>query len=261
MTSFIGRVGGKHFESIRIVNLFPQTFGDFYEPFLGAGHVFFRTYKLYGEGHSYILSDTDEHLVLLWTALQKTPELYVDEFVHLCNTHSKSRYYLRLERYEDTLDPALFWYLSRATYSSKPPLHHRVPVSDRSREVGNLIYMSRGSSVVRQVCALSSMSEVYVSCCDYEQSVSTASAGDVVFLDPPYSGASITYGLPCAFNQERLANCATSLADRGVHVYVTNYLTDETKFLYDEFNVMHLVDSQGYRLKRRPVPEVVFHNQ
>ena len=241
--------------------MFPETFGDFYEPFLGAGHVFSRMYKSHGEGHSYVLSDTDEDLVLMWAALQKTPELYIDEFVHLCNTHSKERYYLRLERYEDTGDPALFWYVSRATYASKPPLSHRLPVGDRSSEFSNLLHMSRDSSVVRSVHTLSSTLEVYIACCDYEQSVITASAGDLVFLDPPYSGTSISYGLSCPFDQGRLARCAVSLADQGVYVYATNYLTDETKRLYREFNMTHLVDSQSYRLKRRKIPEVVFHNQ
>lgn len=37
-----GRMGGKRLLALRIINLFPDNYDVFVEPFLGAGNIFFR---------------------------------------------------------------------------------------------------------------------------------------------------------------------------------------------------------------------------
>src|SRR5665213_2958163 len=74
--------------------------------------------------------------------------------------------------------------------------------------------------------------------------VAGARAGDLVYLDPPYTVAHGKNGfvhynanLFSWDDQERLARCAVRLADRGCHVLVSNADHDSIRNLYKTFTV------------------------
>lgn len=100
--------------------------------------------------------------------------------------------------------------------------------------------------------------DITISNGDYENALSTADAGDFVFLDPPYSRPKATTFINYNADtfkdaaQERLAAVYRELDARGVLLMETNYDTPETRRLYDGFefipirNRTHIASSDNY---------------
>lgn len=88
--------------------------------------------------------------------------------------------------------------------------------------------------------------ELTITSRDYSAALTTAGAGDFVFLDPPYSRPTATTFInynAATFKdgeQERLAAVFRGLDAKGVHLLETNYDTSETRRLYDGFEFIPL---------------------
>jgi DNA adenine methylase len=105
---------------------------------------------------------------------------------------------------------------------------------------------------------------------DFEDAVRTATEGDFIYMDPPYTVAHSNNGF-VKYNakiftwsdQERLAKVAHELVARGCHVAVSNADHESIHSLYKGFALTKIERYSVIAAStafRRPVAECVFHN-
>ena len=178
--AFIRWAGGKRwfipeFKSI-IQNL---DFKEYYEPFLGGASIFFSL----PEGHLAHLSDINGDLITMYKAVQANPEAVISRLQLL--PIGKDAYY-EIRSWEPDKGDAIsiaarFLYLN----------HHSFNGIYRENAHGkyNVPYGYRQSKFDfdRIRWASNKLKDAVISKNDFGQAVCDVKAGDLVFLDPPYS--------------------------------------------------------------------------
>lgn len=166
----------------------------YYEPFVGGGAMLpFRP------SPSAVAGDIVVELINLWKAIRETPELTADEYeIRWKRLQAKGHtaYYAIRDSFNVTHNPHDLLFLSRTCVNGlirfnrkgefNNSLHHTRPgiAPARLRKV-----MHKWSQVVQDVEFIAA---------DYRQTLTSVSANDLVFLDPPYAGTKGRY-LPIDF--------------------------------------------------------------
>ena len=89
---FLKWAGGKLQLIEQFKNLFPHTFNNYYEPFIGSGAVFFYL-KSNLKLNKVILSDTNEELINCFVAVRDEPSELIELLSNHRKKHSKEYYY------------------------------------------------------------------------------------------------------------------------------------------------------------------------
>ncbi len=90
---------------------------------------------------------------------------------------------------------------------------------------------------IRECSRALALTELF--CCDFEERLKAAVAGDFVYLDPPYDNSFTAYTSGGFFrtDQKRLADACKSLNARGVQFMLSNSDTVFIRDLYKDFNI------------------------
>jgi len=242
---FLRWAGGKSRIVRHLLTCVPKRFAGYWEPFLGAGALFFALQP--DQAH---LSDSNSALISCFRDVLDRPNLlhrYLRS--HLAHT-SEDHYYRVRDTYNHTArtsvaQSARFLYLNRAGFNGiyrvnkegeyNVPYGHKEPPPAPSRQA------LREASTALQQATL----------CDdsYERVLSNSSIRetDFVYLDPPYPPMSLT----SKFNhytasrftwkdQVEVARYANVLRARGCFVMISNAGIQEIRDLYDDWYIHHL---------------------
>lgn len=258
---FLRWAGGKRWATPAILRLTPDCIGTYFEPFLGGGAMLFAL-----QPRRASVSDLNDDLVTTYATVRDHPEDVIEGLLGLgCDR----RTFGRVKRSEPraSVDRAVrLIYLNRASWNGlyrvnssgqfNVPYGRRRPFTDSD------------AGVIRMASRV--LQPVSISQGDFETSVTAAGAGDLVFLDPPYT---VTHGdngfllynenIFSWADQERLARVARSLAERGVHVVVTNASHSSILDLYQDFRVLPLYRNSILAAdpnRRREVSELLITN-
>ena len=265
---FLRWAGGKNRLVKFLMEFIPSDFSTdntYYEPFLGAGNLFFRK-----KPKNAILSDLNKELIESYQAIQKHPELvhkYLDQ--HLSKT-CKEYYYKKRDEYNNSKSSikkaALFIYLNKTSFNGiwrvnnkgeyNVPYGYKEPPSLPSKN--ELLNISK------------SLENTILSHKDYKESVNKADFGDFIYFDPPYpplNGTSyFTHYTKDRFTKEdhsELASLAKMLNERGCLIMISNAdipfirsLYEESFYIYD-LKVTRWIRTDGKRYK---VGEVIITN-
>ncbi|MFR9652123.1 MAG: Dam family site-specific DNA-(adenine-N6)-methyltransferase [Rikenellaceae bacterium] len=208
-------IGNKQKMASEIVKHFPDTYGTFYEPFLGSGAITATLSPRRGIG-----SDIFKPLMDIWTQLKDDPN-------ELVNWYGERRERIGIETKEDVYKSVLqsfntqqngadFLFLSRACYggiirfrkkdgymSTPCGAHTPIPVEKFRRNVEE--WQSR-------------MRNVSFHNVDYKEMFDNAKCGDLIYCDPPYSHSqSILYGAQ-SFDLNTLFTKIDEAKSKGVRV-------------------------------------------
>ena len=232
---FLRWAGGKRWlaKSVSPIlkQLLQKTDGTYIEPFLGAGAMFFGLAPQRAR-----LSDSNAALIATYQTIAKSAR-DVEQLVAGYLVSAESYYALREVEPVDSIEAAArFIFLNRTCYGGlyRENLSGKfnVPYGGGSRTPAKVL---REALITRAQFALRG---VRLSCCDFEQAIADARAGDIVYCDPTYSNVSRSafdrYGATL-FNwqdQERLAFCAEQAMLRGATVLVSNGSFDDLFDLY-----------------------------
>ena len=177
---------------MEITSYFPDTFNNYFEPFLGSGAILATVNPKKGFG-----SDTFLPLIEIWQQLSKNPLGLIGWYAERRNcigVETKEEVYKRvLKSYNSNPNGADFLFLTRACYggivrfrksdgymSTPCGVHTPIPVESFSKRVFD--WHERIKNVDFQRC-------------DYKEAFKNAKAGDLIYCDPPYSHSqSILYG-------------------------------------------------------------------
>lgn len=234
---FLKWAGGKTQLLPEILRRFPPVFRRYHEPFLGGGAVFFAL----GPSRA-SLSDINGDLVATYTAIRDNVEAVIEELEQ--HEASEQHYYevraWQPERLAQTDRAARTIFLNRTCFNGLYRVNKKgqfnVPFGRHTNPtICNAENLRLVSLALRNV--------------EIEQrDVFTLGArvqrGDLVYFDPPYDPvsktASFTSYAKGGFGdeeQERLARLFGDLANKGVHVVLSNSDTPFIRSLYKDFRI------------------------
>jgi len=260
---FLKWAGGKRSLVPALTALLPASYGDYYEPFLGGGAVFFAL----GPARAF-LNDANEELINCYAVVRDR----LDELLGALAEHRNTEEHYQRVRAQRPADldevarAARLVFLNRTCFNglyrvnrhgefNTPYGHYRKPTLVPEKSL-------RDASAALQGVGLTAVG--------YRDACATATAGDLVYLDPPYVPA----GGHADFRRyhreqfreddhEELATLFKELDARGCHVRLSNAHTPFVLDLYADWTIHEVttrrpINSDGAR--RGPVREVVVAN-
>ena len=191
---FVKWAGGKR-QLIPILNEnLPETFGTYYEPFLGGGALLFHILTE-RNGQKCNISDLNSDLVLAYTTIRDR----IDELISSLKNHernyqkdSKSYYY----SVRDTNPRSEIEKTSRLLFLNRTCFNGLYRVNSKGKFNVPLGKYTNPNIVneenLRSVSDLFQSSRVSIKCRDFEAVLRDAKKGDLVYFDPPYQPVSET---------------------------------------------------------------------
>ena len=225
---FLKWAGGKRYLDL---SAYLPTYQRYHEPFLGSGAIFFRHIA----PNSAFLSDRNPVLVTTFTVVRDNPELLLDLLKKYKEKHSTEfYYYIRSQHHlTDQVEiAARMIYLNRTCfnglYRENSKGEFNVPIGKYKNP---LIY----NPELIFSCS-ESLQNATINCLSYEQAIKNATAGDLVYADPPYWGTFTQY---CKFNfteedQVKLKDVILLKIKEGVSFIISNSDFEFTRDLYKE---------------------------
>src|SRR5262245_50744242 len=188
MDPFLPWPGSKQKCSRAIIETFPETFGTYFEPFLGSGSIFFamnNTLSLRRFQRAR-LSDTNAKLIHCWRSVMERPE-HVKKMLGHCLERNNAEFYAAMRSQMD--NPSVFIYCMRAGFSSmyRENLKGEFNVPWRKQD-----FEVNGRRISYDVEHLDVCSRymheknVELSVAPWIDAIHDVKRGDVVYFDPPY---------------------------------------------------------------------------
>lgn len=254
--------GGKRWLAPQLVDVLScLPFGRYYEPFCGGAALFFQLAPKRAT-----LSDTNRDLINCYKQIRDDPEAVIAALRRHKNT---KRYYYAIRGTRprcDSTRAARVIYLTTLAFNGIYRVNLRgefnVPYGYKKYVTPCDAERIRGASK-RLQCA-----RLVVG--DFEDVAANAVANDLLYLDPPYTVAHGNNGF-LKYNEKilqwedqlRLACVATSAAERGCWVIVSNADHPSVRTLYTHFTCERIDRASimaASAANRRNVTESIFHN-
>jgi DNA adenine methylase len=231
VSPFLKWPGGKRWFISRYSSLLPTRFNTYFEPFLGAGSVFFHLKPPYA-----VLGDVNADVVDLYRAVAWRRISFEIRLQEHQERHGKRYYYdvrrqvpqALVERAARTL------YLNRTSFNGMYRVNQagefNVPKGVKTKVVMDTDDFVAAAKLLRSA-------KIRVS--DFEPLIDEASARDLVFADPPYVVGHNNNGF-VKYNEKlfkwddqiRLANALNRARKRKVKIVATNAAHADVEQLY-----------------------------
>jgi DNA adenine methylase len=234
---FLKWAGGKQQFLFRFSNLIPEFSGQYIEPFLGSGAVFFYIMRTQPRPPVARLGDTNRTLIRCFEAVRDRPHEVYESLEAMQAQYSaaadKERYYYSLREGQNAIhpksDPAVFIFINRTCWNGL----YRV---NREGKFNVPYGAPKGERVIPSeedlLNAAAALTQARVRATKWENTISGARQGDFVFLDPPYYSDLMQEDRRRATKYQkqhfsieshaRLADAVARLAERGVSLLLTN---------------------------------------
>jgi DNA adenine methylase len=254
--------GGKRKLLQHLTRRIPGEYGRYFEPFIGGGALFFAI-----QPQEAVIADLNCDLIECYTQIRDHPEGIIE---YLAGQQGSEEWYYRV-RTSVPSDPielaGRLIYLLTLSFNG---IHRTNQKGEFNVPYGHRPHLHPiASSRIRRVSEI--LQQATLRSGDFAASVADAAAGDVVYLDPPYTVAHGQNGF-LRYNarifswhdQGRLAEAAHQLAQRGCHVIISNADHPSISDLYPGFRVTrverHSSIAAGCEY-RRLVTECIFYNE
>ena len=261
---FLRWAGGKNWLVSLLAELVDvDSYGSYFEPFLGGGSVFF---ELYPKGEVF-LSDTNEDLISTYQAVKSSPNEVWAILSSYQNTESE--YYSI--RALDPIDPieraARFIYLNHTSFNGLYRVNragkYNVPYGKRK----NIPYNESG------ILACSDrLQNASLTVGDFADVLQGVKKGDFVYLDPPYVVAKDVNGfiqynkhLFSFEDQKRLSASIDRIRDAGAFYVLSNAKHETIKEIFEKEGDSTIILSRtsligGKKAYRGKTEEFLFTN-
>ncbi|MHB1653308.1 MAG: DNA adenine methylase [Desulfitobacteriaceae bacterium] len=238
---FLKWAGGKRQLLAEIINHVPTSFAAYYEPFVGAGALFFRLQPTHA-----VINDINSELVnCYWTIKNSLSDLLED----LAKHKNEETYFYRmrdLDRNPDFVNLSSIEKASRIIYLNKTCYNGLFRVNSQGQfntpfgHYANPKIRDEGN--LRAVSQYLAGRDITIDNADFESVLMNAAKGDFVYLDPPYDPISYTssftgYSLQgfSREEQERLKRVYDDLTERGCYALLSNSASPFILELYKEY--------------------------
>lgn len=247
--------GGKRQLLPEIRKHVPETFGRYFEPFLGGGAVFFDLHASGRIRSDAYLGDVNADLVTVYRIVRSDTDRLVAALRAHARKHSTEHYYaVRGQKVvSGTLTAAARTiYLNRTCFNGLYRVNRK---GEFNVPIGKYTNPTVCDEPNLRACARA-LEVAGVANEDFASVVVVARAGDFVYFDPPYLPVSET-GNFTAFtaagfgmhDQERLAACARRLKEGGVRVLLSNADLPAVRKIYDGFELRRVTARRNINSK------------
>ncbi|EGC23299.1 modification methylase LlaDCHIA [Streptococcus sanguinis SK72] len=243
--------GGKRQLLGELRSYMPETYGRYFEPFVGGGALFFDLAP-----EQAVINDFNEELINAYRQIKNNPAELINLLIKHKENNSKD-YYLalrsadrdgRISRMTGVERAARILYMLRVDFNGL----YRV----NSKNQFNVPYGRYKNPKIVDVDLLYQISEylnendIEILQTDFAEAVKDAQTGDFVYFDPPYiplnetsSFTSYTHEGFSYEEQVRLRNTFKELTERGVYAMLSNSSSPLVEELYKDFNI-YFVEAQ-----------------
>ena len=231
---FLKWPGGKRWLVRQLDGLFPSVYERYLEPFLGGGAMFFHL-----SPRRAILSDSNKELINVYRCLKSHAEEIDERLVSLQKQHSEALYYLtrKMEPTDAVGRAVRFLYLNRTCFNGI----YRVNLKGKFNvPMGSKDLVEYPKDYLKEVAAILRCASVRES--DFEKTIDTATGGDFIYVDPPYTvmhnnNNFVKYNssLFSWEDQIRLAVAIKRATERGVAIMLSNADHRSVRELYKGF--------------------------
>jgi len=248
--------GGKRQLLAEIKKHLPENIYDYtyYEPFVGAGAVFFDL-----QPTKAVINDFNGQLILTYTVIKEN----VEDLIALLKKHLKknSKEHFNKIRNMDR-DTSEFNALTDAEKAARMIFLNKTCYNGlyrvNSKGIFNVPYGRYKNpaicedTVLRQISAYLNSNDISILNNDFERAVSTANKKSFIYFDPPYHSpdkTNFTGYQANGFNeneQERLCNVIKKMTNRGIKCLLSNSDTEYIRKLYD-YDVFDIISVQAKR--------------
>lgn len=264
---FVKWAGGKGQLLTELRSRVPATFGSYFEPFAGAGALFFSL-----QPQIAYLADVNEELINAYMVVQQDVEHLIELLADY--SYDRDRYYAvrALDRNSafDNLSPAAraarFIYLNKTCFNGLYRVNSR---GEFNVPFGRYVNPTICDSDNLRACS-ATLQDVTLAVKGFAASCAQASRGDFVYLDPPYMPLSRTSSFTryakddfTASDQERLRDTCRALNKAGVFFMLSNSAAPLMYELYREFAIEEVAASRAINskaAKRGAVSELIVRN-
>ena len=269
---FVKWAGGKRQIIDKLLELVPNDFNTYYEPFVGGGALLFEL-----SPNKAVINDSNIELMNVYQCI-KDENKYKKMCLELNNhekKHSEEYYYEirnkdrdknKFNKMIDYKRAARTIYLNKACFNGLYRVNSKnefnVP-SNRKDKIKT--YDKENLSIIHSYL---NYNKIDILSTDFEEAVKTAKKGDFVYFDPPYDSETSTFNsyTEDGFGKEeqiRLSNIFKELDKRGCYVMLSNHNTKLINELYKDYNIHVIkakrnINSNGN--KRGKVEEVIITN-
>jgi len=265
--------GGKRQLLPIIKEYIPKKYNVYYEPFVGAGAVFF-----YIQANRAVINDVNSDLINTYKVIQDKQGM--EELIRLLkyhNDHNNKAYFYKVrdeDRQENYKNKSNVEKAARLIYLNKTCFNGLFRVNSQGQfnvPFGNYKNPKIVNEIVlKTVHKYLNAANVKILNKDFDEVLKTASKNDFVYLDPPYDPVSDTsaftgYTLD-GFNKDdqiRLRDTFVKLDKLGCKVLLSNSATDFIQEIYSNFKITKISARRNINSvasKRGNVDEVLVMN-
>ena len=277
ITPLLSWVGGKRKIMKKLIENIPETFNDYYEPFLGGSSVFLN---IPFEKQAFV-NDYNYDLYNFYQQIKDKPEqviewlkIYKQDYIDIVEMNDRREYFLsKRENYwnstDDSEKAALYFFLNKTSFNGI--MNYRVDgrigcsfgkhKASRMKQLNEENLLNFSKSLNR-----SNMTNQ-----DYEVFLSSAKEGDFVYLDPPYvseDNSKFSYKYIAkekGWQKEehlRLFRVIEELHERGCFILLSNsysslvreYFSDKQEYNMEILGVSRCLTAAGpYRAMKQEV--------
>ena len=264
--------GGKRSIVDKFINLVPEDYKTYYEPFVGGGAMLYEL-----QPKKAVINDYNTELMNVYECIKDE-----NKFANMCSelnkhetNHSEEYYYeirdldrdkKKFNKLADYKRAARTIYLNKACFNGLYRVNSKNEFNVPSgKKVKVNTYDGPNLGIIH--CLLN-FNDIKLLSTDFEEAVKNAKKGDFVYFDPPYDSDTSTFNsyTENGFGKEeqkRLAEVFKDLDKRGCYVMLSNYNTKLIKELYKDYNFNYVTAPRniGASSKNRgKVEEVIITN-
>jgi len=264
---FVKWAGGKRQLIEQLVQHLPEEFNNYYEPFLGGGALFFKLSLLGKIKHAY-LNDVSAPLIHAYKTIKEKPtELIVELSSGKYKNNKETFLQIRSELPTNPVQAtARFIYLNKTAFNGLYRVNSSGGFNVPFGKYNNPKVLDE-----ENILAVSgALQRDELTCVDFEMATASAKKGDLIYFDPPYHPVSKTANFTSytknsftELDQERLANLARKLTEKGCFVMLSNSHSPLILELYKDFGISVVNASRMINCKaegRGKVKEVIVIN-
>ena len=236
--TFLKWAGGKRRLIKQIDKHLPEKIDRYFEPFLGAGSMFFYIKQKYNPKFC-MISDINKDLIETYVAVRDNPKILIRRLKYFKNRDSDNFYYetrlkLNNKKFSGIKKSAAFIYLNKTCFNGLYRVNSKGEFNvPRGRYKNPKIY---DEEII--IYASKLLQKVEIKCQDYEKIKKYVGENDFIYLDPCYdplkktSFANYTSEKFCDKDNVRLSLFISELKKRGGRVMLSNNVTNRVEELY-----------------------------
>ena len=231
----------------------PDSYNNYYEPFIGGGAVLLSI-----KPEKALINDINEQLINLYIQIRDSVDDVLNKINNLDSVPcTKEFYYSIREQYnqkilsgeKDAQAAALMIWLNKHCFNGLYRVNSKglfnVPFNNRVKG------KSVDESNIRAISDYLNQAKVNITCMDFEEACTTVSAGDFVYFDSPYVPESETAyftdyakGGFSLEDHKRLSKLFKCLDEKGAKIMLSNNDVPLVRELYEGYKI------QSFAVKR-----------